>query len=253
MTRDAHLSILACVPILDQAQSIYRHFKQTGNHLDEAGTWPRSELLHRADCVYGVVFIACTATRIGAAFGAAQSPKMNHASASAPAMRLMTTYLRPNAYAASGPWGLREPIRVPMLGVSLYTLGFTMLSAIVALAIFGFIALAWMNTRDAAEVASHYGRRACQEGGVQWLDHTVMLERLTFKRAPDGWIRPLRRYRFEFSTDGIDRHRGQLELLSNELQWVNMPPPPASQSSSVIEVHSQQINLPSPPSDRSAT
>ena len=102
-----------------------------------------------------------------------------------------------------------------------------MLSAIIALAVFGTLALTWMNARAASETAAHYGRRACEESRVQWLDHTVMLERLNFRRAPDGWIRPLRRYRFDFSVDGHDRHRGHLELLGTELQWIHMPPPPA--------------------------
>ena len=132
-----------------------------------------------------------------------------------------------------------------------------MLSAIIALAVFGAIALGWMNARAAAEVAAHYGRRACEESRVQWLDHTVMLERLSFRRAPDGWIRPLRRYRFDFSTDGLDRHRGQLELLGNELQWLNMPPPP-SRALPVVDVPaatqegwqvSVRLSPPAPPRD----
>lgn len=103
-----------------------------------------------------------------------------------------------------------------------------MLTAILVLAIFGVTVLLWSNIRGAAEVATHYGRRACQDSGVQWLDHTVMLERLSFKRAPDGWVRALRRYRFDFSTDGHDRHRGHMELLGSDLQWLRMPPPPPS-------------------------
>ena len=101
-----------------------------------------------------------------------------------------------------------------------------MLSAIFALALFGAIALGWASARRAAEIAAHYGQNACAESGVQWLDHTVVLERMGLKRAPDGWILPLRRYRFEFSTQGHDRQRGHLELLGAELQWLRMPPPP---------------------------
>lgn len=101
-----------------------------------------------------------------------------------------------------------------------------MLSAIIALAIFGIVALSWMSARAASELASLYGRRACEESRVQWLDHTVMLERISLRRAADGWIRPLRRYRFDFSTTGHDRHRGHLELHGRELRWIHMPPPP---------------------------
>lgn len=140
----------------------------------------------------------------------------------------------------------------PMLAVPLTFADSPMLSAIIALAVFGAIALGWMSARAAAEVAAHYGRRACEESQVQWLDHTVMLERLSFRRAPDGWIRPLRRYRFDFSTDGLDRHRGHLELLGSELQWLNMPPPP-SHALPVVEQGGWQVSMklspPAPPRD----
>ncbi len=99
-----------------------------------------------------------------------------------------------------------------------------MLTANIVLVLLGLTVLIWSNVRGAAEVATHHGRQACEESGVQWLDHTVMLERLSFKRASDGWFRPLRRYRFDFSADGHDRHRGHLELLGHELQWLRMPP-----------------------------
>lgn len=122
-----------------------------------------------------------------------------------------------------------------------------MLTAIIALAIFGLIVAGWSSTRAAAEVAIHYGQRACAESGVQWLDHSVALERISLKRAPDGWLRPLRRYRFDYSTDGHDRHRAQLELLGDELQWLHMPPPPGTrlgvQEPAAAEGASWQVQL----------
>lgn len=124
-----------------------------------------------------------------------------------------------------------------------------MLTAIIVLAIFGATVFAWSNVRGAAELATHYGNRACKESGVQWLDHTVMLERMSLRRAPDGWIRVLRRYRFEFSIDGVERQRGHLELLGDSLQWLHMPPPPTPVD--VEEPGGQnwqvQIRLPSAP------
>ena len=101
-----------------------------------------------------------------------------------------------------------------------------MLSATIALAIFGVVILSWSSARGAAELAAHYGRRACNEAGVQWLDHTAVLERLTLRRDDEGRLRWLRRYRFEFSQRGEDRQRGPLALLGRELQWIRMPPVP---------------------------
>ncbi len=126
-----------------------------------------------------------------------------------------------------------------------------MLTAIIVLALFGTIVLTWANMREAAEVAIWHGRRACEDAGVQWLDHTVMLESLRLRRAADGWIRPLRRYRFDFSTDGHDRHRGQLELLGAQLQWLRLPTPaPAAPASSSENAWEVRMQVSGPPHDR---
>lgn len=132
-----------------------------------------------------------------------------------------------------------------------------MLTAIIVLAVFGTVVLTWSNMRAAAETATHYGRRACEEAGVQWLDHTVMLEGLRPRRAPDGWVRLLRRYRFDFSTDGRDRHRGHLELLGDRLQWLRMPPLPVAEPAAMMPAASSdwqmQIRLPAAPSREGGT
>jgi hypothetical protein len=99
-----------------------------------------------------------------------------------------------------------------------------MLSATIALAVFGLLALLWSSARAAAELAAFHGRRACGEAGVQWLDHTAILERISLRRDGEGRLRWLRRYRFEYSQRGEDRQRGTLALLGRELQWIRMPP-----------------------------
>lgn len=101
-----------------------------------------------------------------------------------------------------------------------------MLSAVIALAVFGVVALSWSSARGAGELAAYHGRRACAEAGVQWLDHTAVLEKLALQRDGEGRLRWLRRYRFEFSQSGPDRQRGTLALLGRELQWIRMPPVP---------------------------
>lgn len=104
-----------------------------------------------------------------------------------------------------------------------------MLTATIALAAFGLLALLWSSARAAAEVAAFHGRRACGEAGVQWLDHTAILERLSLRRDAEGRLRWLRRYRFEYSVRGADRQRGTLALLGRELQWIRMPPLPGQE------------------------
>lgn len=101
-----------------------------------------------------------------------------------------------------------------------------MLSAVIWLAVLGVVLLVWSSARGAGELAAYHGRRACAEAGVQWLDHTATLERVSLQRDAEGRLRWLRRYRFEFSQAGPDRQRGTLALLGRELQWIRMPPPP---------------------------
>jgi hypothetical protein len=105
-----------------------------------------------------------------------------------------------------------------------------MLPAVIALALFGCIALGWSSARAAAEIARFYGQRACDDAGVQWLDQTVMLESLTLRRAHDGRVRIARRYRFDYSINGHDRRPARLALLGRELQWVGLPQPVPSEA-----------------------
>lgn len=98
-----------------------------------------------------------------------------------------------------------------------------MLTPLIVLTVLGTVALLWSGARAAAELAAAYGREACARAGVQWLDHSVMLVKLAWKRAPDGRLRVQRTYRFEYSVQGHDRRAGSLALLGRELQWISEP------------------------------
>lgn len=98
-----------------------------------------------------------------------------------------------------------------------------MLTPLIVLVVLGTLALLWSEARAAAELAAAYGREACARAGVQWLDHSVALVKLAFKRASDGRLRVQRTYRFEYSVQGDDRHTGSLALLGRELQWISEP------------------------------
>ena len=75
----------------------------------------------------------------------------------------------------------------------------------------------WSAARAAAERARSLGRRACETAGVQWLDDSVHAAGLRLRRRDDGWLGLERRFVFDYSEDGHDRHRGQLVLLGNRL------------------------------------
>ncbi len=98
-----------------------------------------------------------------------------------------------------------------------------MLSHLIALILIGPLLYLWSRGRQAAELAQQVGRQACARAGVQLLDHTVMLQGMALRRAASGWLAIERRYRFEYSRDGLDRHRGGLALLDGEVVWLNAP------------------------------
>ena len=78
-------------------------------------------------------------------------------------------------------------------------------------------AYAWQNALRARERARELGSDLCMQANVQLLDQTVALQRMRLIRGPRG-LRLRRDYRFDFSIDGRDRHRGSLSLVAGELQ-----------------------------------
>jgi hypothetical protein len=81
----------------------------------------------------------------------------------------------------------------------------------------------WQSALKAREQARDISHALCARARVQLLDQTVALQRVGISRGADGWLHLRRRYRFELSTDGLDRHQGTLELLDGVLLSHSMP------------------------------
>ena len=81
---------------------------------------------------------------------------------------------------------------------------------------------AWMGALAARERAIRYGRELCRDAGVQLLDQTVSMTRLRIERI-NGVPTLIRRYGFEISLDGSDRHRGHLDLRGYQLGAWSLP------------------------------
>jgi hypothetical protein len=105
-----------------------------------------------------------------------------------------------------------------------------MTGTLVVLLFIAAAVFAWSATRAAAEAARHHGRRVCERAGVQLLDQTVALHRIGLRRDGNGRLRLLSHYSFDYSPDGVNRHRGSMALLGSELQWISDPaqPPPGT-------------------------
>lgn len=83
-------------------------------------------------------------------------------------------------------------------------------------------AYAWQNALRARERARTLCFDLCTQANVQLLDQTVALQRMRLIRFAAG-VRLRRDYRFDFSVDGRDRHRGTLSLIAGELQTHSLP------------------------------
>ena len=83
------------------------------------------------------------------------------------------------------------------------------------------IGLWWTGSR-VRELAVGHARRACASQGVQFLDQSVALSRLTLERG--GGRAALRRvYAFEFTTHGEHRDGGTVTMRGQRLVRVHFP------------------------------
>lgn len=90
------------------------------------------------------------------------------------------------------------------------------LALLVALAWF------WMGSLRVREHALAAGRLACMKNGMQFLDDSVALQKITLARNTHGQLRFARRYRFEFSRSGNDREVGWIHTLGEQVETVEM-------------------------------
>lgn len=76
----------------------------------------------------------------------------------------------------------------------------------------------WSAHRAASEAAVRIGRNACRAAGVQWLDESVQFSGMRLCRHDNGRLGMERRFHFDYSRSGDDRHRGRIVMLGRELR-----------------------------------
>lgn len=98
--------------------------------------------------------------------------------------------------------------------------------SVILLMIAGALAYAWWNaSRAATEHAIEIGREACRAAGVQLLDQTVHAVGLRLRRRQDGRLGLERSFHFEYSDDGVERHRGRMVFHGSRLVSFSGPAP----------------------------
>lgn len=93
-----------------------------------------------------------------------------------------------------------------------------LLIGIVLLALLAF----WWDSLGARQAARQAGRQACERKGMQFLDDTVAISRLSLQRDGRGRLKFYRQYRFEYSLSGEDRQPGLVDLLGKQVLQVEM-------------------------------
>lgn len=97
-----------------------------------------------------------------------------------------------------------------------------MTDALLPLSICIALGLLWHTALRARERAIAYARRLCARHGAQMLDQSVALQALR-PLLRDGRLRLVRRYGFELSYAGHDRHAAQMTLVGDRLLNYSLP------------------------------
>lgn len=85
----------------------------------------------------------------------------------------------------------------------------------------------WLAALATRERVTRTVHELCAQSQVQLLDQTVALRGLSLRRVRGRWTLR-RRYGFEVSVHGDDRHRGHVDLLGNVVDNWSMPTPQAT-------------------------
>jgi hypothetical protein len=82
----------------------------------------------------------------------------------------------------------------------------------------------WVDSLRSLEAARKFGRKACEELGLQFLDDAVARTKLKLVRNHYGRRVFRSTYHFEFTETGNTRLEGELILLGHRLEEVTMEP-----------------------------
>lgn len=82
----------------------------------------------------------------------------------------------------------------------------------------------WLDSMRSREIATGIGKSLCEREGVQFLDHTVSLAKLSLHWGARG-LRLRRVYQFDFSEEGLGRHHGFIVMIGMEMNGLSMDRP----------------------------
>lgn len=86
----------------------------------------------------------------------------------------------------------------------------------------GVVVALWLDALGARELAGLRSRQLCDEAGLQLLDQSVVLQRIGLTRV-NGRLTFSRKYRFDVSFDGTDRHRASISMSGRRIINYTLP------------------------------
>ena len=116
------------------------------------------------------------------------------------------------------------------------------MDVIVFLTLFAFLLFYWFDTARAKEHAVVYGKNACRDLNLQFLDDSVLRYRTRLRRGSSGQMTFERSFKFEYTTDGIHRANGFIQLLGSRLKQLDIDSPSDSHQEE-DDKHSPRIYL----------
>ena len=97
-----------------------------------------------------------------------------------------------------------------------------MLGTLILMLVGSAVVAVWLDALSARELAGAHCRELCRQAGVQLLDQSVALQRWRLARI-NGRIGVHRRYAFEISFDGTDRHPGTISFAGRSRTAYTLP------------------------------
>lgn len=98
------------------------------------------------------------------------------------------------------------------------------INSILWLTFFAFIAFYWIHALRTKDIALSAAEKHCDEMQVQFLDQSVYLKRIWFKRKDSGQLSLWREFYFEFTVSGDDRYFGRVSMLGKKISAVQLDP-----------------------------
>lgn len=93
---------------------------------------------------------------------------------------------------------------------------------LIILLLLGIAGWFWADSMRAREVAVRYCKQMCDKEGWEFLDQTVVMQKMWIRRNGRGRLQWRRVYAFDYSTNGGDRLVGTVVMLGSTVLQLNM-------------------------------